>query len=137
MKTERTAEIYKELQELEEKQLQYERVEYLTDSLEEELLYQNRVSKDLNNELLEIYPDDMRLQKILLDKEEWLKQSYILQRDLFQECRENVSEARKKLEDKRDIFREELYGLLEQEKREGGQDENNNNFYSNEAGKII
>lgn len=129
MKTDRELELHKALHELEETQYQYDRMERQLDSMEEDALWQNRASKELNDDLFDSYPQDKKLQQILLEKEELMRQKCILERDLFQECRDNIREMRKQAADKKDDFREELQRLKAENASDGGQVEDNDNTY--------
>lgn len=111
MKTDHELELHKALRELEETQYQYEMMGRQLDSMEEDALWQNRASKELNDDLFDSYPRDKKLQQILFEKEELMKQKSVLEKVLFQECRDNIREMKKQVSDKKDDYREELQRL--------------------------
>lgn len=121
---EREAELYKMLEDLEEAQYQCNRDERQIEQMEEDVLWQNRNSTELINELFESYPQDKKLQRVLMEKEELLQRKISLEKVMFQELRENIHGARKDAEQQMDDYREELRRL-----REDTSNEDNNYDY--------
>ena len=124
MQTELELQLHKELETLEEANNQYTRTERQLDQLEDDALWRNRRSKELNDELFERYPQDKKLQQILARGEELLQRQILVENNCFQECRENLREMKKKAEQQMDDYREELRKL-----REDKSDEDNNYDY--------
>lgn len=123
-KQECESELYKTLEKLEQSQFQYDRDERQIERLEEDALWQNRNSRELINDLFDGYPEDRKLQRILMEKEELLQRKISLEKDIFQELRENISEKRKQADEHMEDYREQLKKL-----REDTTDENNDYDY--------
>ncbi|MDO4304897.1 MAG: hypothetical protein Q4D94_13400 [Bacillota bacterium] len=88
--------------------------------MEEEFSDQNKRIKAVNDELFERYPGNSKLQNILLQKEEGLRQKRILENHMLEDCRDEISHRMQELEKEKDMIEEDL--------RKGEeQNENNNN----------
>lgn len=129
MQTERELQLHKELETLEEANAQYTRTERQLDRLEEDTLWQNRRSKELNDDLFECYPHDKKLQQILTGSEELLQKQISAENSLFRECRENLREMKKRNEQQMDDYREEIQRIQKVNAEEGELNENNHNAY--------
>lgn len=72
MQTEREMQLHKELELLEVAGDRYRRTERKFDQLEDDILWQNRRSKELNDKLFACYAPDKKLQQLLMSGEELL-----------------------------------------------------------------
>lgn len=130
MQTERELQLHKELENLEETNDQYTRTERQLDRLEDDILWQNRRNKELNDNLFECYPQDKKLQQILARSEELLGKQVSTENILFREYRENLREMKKQTEQRMDDYREEIQRIQKENVKEGEVDENNSNIYN-------
>lgn len=131
MQTERELQLHKELEIIEETRDQYIRSERWLKRLEDDALWQNRQSKELNDELFECYPQDKKLQQILTRGEELLQRQILAENSFFQEGRENLQEMKKKAEQQMDDYREEIQRIQKENTKEG--EHNEDNDYDNTA----
>lgn len=76
--------------------------------MEDDALWRNRLSKELNDDLFDSYPKDKKLQQLLLDREEMMEQRILMERNFFQEFREDIDGMKKEMNQKMDGCREEL-----------------------------
>lgn len=111
MQTEQEFMLHTELEELEERSQQCEEAKRQLDQMEEDALYSSQFSKELNDDLIDRYPQDKKLQQLLLEREELIKQRMLGERTFFQELREDVDMMRKKISLEMDDCREELERL--------------------------
>ncbi|MCM1155909.1 MAG: hypothetical protein NC392_11195 [Roseburia sp.] len=119
--------LHKELEILEETNSQYRKIERRLEQLEDDILWQNRRRKELNDDLFESYPQDRKLQQILAGSEELLGKQISRENSLFQECRENLHEMKKQAEQQMDDCREELQRIQKEKNKEGEHNEDNHN----------
>ncbi len=124
MQSERELELYKELEDLEERSLQCEKMERKLEQLEDDMIWQNRCSKELNDDLFACYPKDQKMQRHLLDREEMLEQKTVRGRSFFRELQESIyemkiSETLQVLQDNLHLFQDKdaIYNV--REKRSG------------------
>ena len=129
MQNDREFEIHKTIEELEEEQYQCDKLRRQIDQMEDDFLCHNRTSKELNDEVFDSYQHDNKLREVLLNREELLQQKHAIYKNMFQEFRDRISEARKQATDKLDNCREELNTLSVDNAPDGGQVENNNYTY--------
>lgn len=129
MQNDREFELHKTIEELEEEQYQCDKLERQIDQMEDVCLCHDRVSKELNDELFDAYPHDSKLKEVLLNREELLQQKQALYKNMFQEFRDGISEAKKQAADRLDNCREELSKLSADNAPDGGQVEDNNYTY--------
>lgn len=108
MWTEEELMLHKELEDLEERSQQCEKMQQQLDQMEDDVLWSNQRSKELNDDLYDSYPKDKKLQQLLLEREELLEQRMLSERTFFQELREDVDGMKKKTNQKMDDCREEL-----------------------------
>lgn len=131
MQTEHELQLYKELEIMEETRDQYIRSERWLKRLEDDALWQNKQSKEINDELFECYPQDKKLQQILIRGEELLQKQILAENSFFQEGRENLREMKKKAEQQMDDYREEIQRIQKENIKEG--EHNEDNDYDNAA----
>lgn len=131
MQTEHELQLHKELEIMEETRDQYIKTGRQLDRLEDDALWQNRQSKELNDELFERYPQDKKLQQILTRGEELLQKQILAENSFFQEGRENLREMKKKAEQQMDDYREEIQRIQKENIKEG--EHNEDNDYDNAA----
>lgn len=105
---EREWEIHKQLEEIRQRQQECDELQKELERLEEEKLWQNKQVKDLNDDLMESYPKDARLQNLLFEKEEMLQQRMSFEKSFFEDCRDMLKEQRKKNETMREACEAEL-----------------------------
>lgn len=129
MQTEHEIQLHKELEIMEETRDQYIRSERWLNRLEDDALWQNRQSKELNDELFERYPQDKKLQQILARGEELLQRQILAENSFFQEGRENLCEMKKKAEQQIDDYRQEIQRIQKENTKEGERDEDNDYDY--------
>ena len=80
-------ELQKKIEEMDEIQQGCKRLIRELDDLEEAIYWQNRHSKTLNAELINTYQSDSKLQRLLIEKEDVMKQRAVLDREFFDEAR--------------------------------------------------
>lgn len=114
MQTEQELMLYKELDDLEERSQQCEKMKRQLDQMEDDVLWSNRCSKELNDDLFDSYSEDKELQQLLLEREELIEQRMNSERIFFQELREDVEAMQKKASQKIDDCRGELERLREE-----------------------
>lgn len=129
MQTEHELMLHKELEELGERNQQCKEIERQLERMEDDVLWRNRRSKELNDDLFDSFPQDKKLQKLLLDREEMMEQRISRERIFFQEFRENIYKIKKETRQKMDDYQEELERVKKETVKEGKEDENNNNGY--------
>ena len=130
MQTERELQLHKELELMDEAKNQCIRAERQLDRLEDDALWQNRRSKELNDELFESYSQDKKLQQILIRGAELLQKQILAENNFFQECRENLQEKKNKADRQIDDYREEIQRIQKETAKEGECNEDNDNDYS-------
>ena len=108
MWTEEELMLHKELEDLEERSQQCEKMKQQLDQMEDDVLWSNQRSKGLNDDLYDSFPKDKKLQQLLLEREELIEQRMLSERTFFQELREDVDGMEKKTSQKMDDCREEL-----------------------------
>lgn len=108
MWTEEELMLRKELEDLEERSQQCEKMKQQLDQMEDDVLWSNQRSKELNDDLYDSFSKDKKLQQLLLEREELIEQRMFSERTFFQELREDVDGMKKKTNQKMDDCREEL-----------------------------
>ena len=130
MQSERELELYKDLEDLEERSLQCEKMERKLEQLEDDMIWQNRCSKELNDDLFACYPKDQKMQRHLLDREEMLEQKTVRGRSFFRELQESIYEMKKKTDQQIDDCRREIERAGAENTGEGDRNEDNSNVYN-------
>ncbi|MCM1155903.1 MAG: hypothetical protein NC314_04280 [Roseburia sp.] len=108
MQTEREVELHKELENLEECSIQCEKMKRKLEQMEDDMIWQNKLSKELNDDLFACYPQDQKMQRHLLDREEMLEQRVARERSFFRDLQENICEMKKRTDRQMDDCREEI-----------------------------
>lgn len=111
VETEREWEIHKKLEEIKKQQEDCAKLQKELANMEEETRWQNQRTKAVNDDLLESYPKDVRLQNMLLEKEEILRKKVNFEKIFFEECRDALQDAKNKAEARKDACEEELISL--------------------------
>lgn len=125
-KEQREWEIKKELEEIESGQRDCDDLERELASLEEEMYWENKQIKEMNDDLFVSYPKNRELQNLLLEKEELLQQKLSFEKLFFEECRDSINEYRKNAEARKEDCEEELLSLNKEE----GEEQDENYFYT-------
>ena len=108
MQTEQEFELHKELEDLEERSQGCEKMKRQLEQMEDDALWRNRISKELNDDLFDSFPQDKILQQLLSEREEMMEQRMRSERNFFQEFREEIDGMRKETSQKIYDCREEL-----------------------------
>ena len=108
-------EIYKQMESLYLQREECDTLQKKIDYLEEESGWQNKIIKDTNDDLYDSYPNDGRLRRLIIEKEESLIKKISDENSSFEEWRELIEEQRKEIETKREDFEEELHSIQKRE----------------------
>ena len=108
MQMEQELELHKELEDLEERSQECEKMKRQLEQMEDDALWRNRISKELNDDLFDSFPQDKKLQQLLLEREEMMEQRMRSEKNFFQEFREDIDGMKKEMNQKIDDCREEL-----------------------------
>lgn len=115
---EREWEIHKQLEEIRQQQEECDDLQRELEYLEEDSHWQNKQIKDVNDDLLDNYPKDSRLQNLLIEKEELLGQKIAFEKNFFEECRDFIREHQRKTESMKETCEAELLSIHEKEENE-------------------
>ena len=119
-KAEKEWEIYNQLEEIRHQQEECDDLQKELAYLEEESHWQNKQVKEVNDDLFDQYPKDVRLQNILLEKEEMLRQKMKMEKLFFEECRDALQKQRRETENRKEEYEKRL---MEIRTKEGEQNE--------------
>lgn len=120
MQTEQELELHKELEDLEERSQECEKMKRQLEQMEDDALWRNRISKELNDDLFDSFPQDKKLQQLLLEREEMMEQRMRSERNFFREFREDIDGMKKEMNQKIDDCREELERIRVEDKNDIG-----------------
>lgn len=130
MQTEHELELHKELEDLEERIMQCEKMERKLEQMEDDMIWRSKLSKELYDDLFACYPQDQKMQQPLLDREEMMEQRIVRERSFFREFQESIYEMKKRTNQQIGDCREEIERAREENPREGDRNEDNSNIYN-------
>lgn len=93
---ERKWEICRQMEAIRQRQEESDELEKELEYMEEESYWQDKRIKEVNDDLLSAFPKDSKLQNLLMEKEELLHRKISFEKIFFEECRDMLSEHRKK-----------------------------------------
>lgn len=108
MQTEREYELLKEIENLENEQDEYRKLGRLLDEIEDQMLYQTKKSRELNDDLYESYKQDKRFVQLILESDELNEKSYELEKNVLIDCRQKIAKKQKETEEKINNYHEEI-----------------------------
>lgn len=108
MQTEREYELLKEIEKLENEQDEYKKLGRLFDEIEDHMLYQTKMSRELNDDLYESYKQDKRFVQLILESDELNEKSYELEKNALTDSRDKLVKKQKETEEKISNCQEEL-----------------------------
>lgn len=112
-KEEREWEICRQIEEIRQRQEESDELEKELEYMEEESYWQDKRIKEVNDDLLSAFPKDSKLQNLLMEKEELLHRKISFEKIFFEECRDMLSEHRKKTEDMKEVYEAQLMDAQE------------------------
>lgn len=112
-KEEREWEICRQMEEIRQRQEESDELEKELEYMEEESYWQDKRIKEVNDDLLSAFPKDSKLQNLLMEKEELLHRKISFEKIFFEECRDMLSEHRKKTEDMKEVYEAQLMDAQE------------------------
>lgn len=112
-KEEREWEICRQMEEIRQRQEESDELEKELEYMEEESYWQDKRIKEVNDDLLSVFPKDSKLQNLLMEKEELLHRKISFEKIFFEECRDMLSEHRKKTEDMKEVYEAQLMDAQE------------------------
>ena len=92
-------EIYKQLEELRQREMQNNELLQTMEQMEEETYWQMRRSKEINDDLFEAYAKDKRLLELLTEKEDRLHKKQVSDRLFFEDMRDELRKQQIQIED--------------------------------------
>ena len=110
---ERKWEICRQMEEIRQRQEESDELEKELEYMEEESYWQDKRIKEVNDDLLSAFPKDSKLQNLLMEKEELLHRKISFEKIFFEECRDMLSEHRKKTEDMKEVYEAQLMDAQE------------------------
>lgn len=110
---ERKWEICRQIEEIRQRQEESDELEKELEYMEEESYWQDKRIKEVNDDLLSVFPKDSKLQNLLMEKEELLHRKISFEKIFFEECRDMLSEHRKKTEDMKEVYEAQLMDAQE------------------------
>lgn len=110
---EREWEICRQIEEIRQRQEESDELEKELEYMEEESYWQDKRIKEVNDDLLSVFPKDSKLQNLLMEKEELLHRKISFEKIFFEECRDMLSEHRKKTEDMKEVYEAQLMDAQE------------------------
>ncbi len=110
---EREWEICRQMEEIRQRQEESDELEKELEYMEEESYWQDKRIKEVNDDLLSAFPKDSKLQNLLMEKEELLHRKISFEKIFFEECRDMLSEHRKKTEDMKEVHEAQLMDAQE------------------------
>ncbi len=110
---EREWEICRQMEEIRQRQEESDELEKELEYMEEESYWQDKRIKEVNDDLLSAFPKDSKLQNLLMEKEELLHRKISFEKIFFEECRDMLSEHRKKTEDMKEVYEAQLMDAQE------------------------
>ena len=110
---EREWEICRQMEEIRQRQEESDELEKELEYMEEESYWQDKRIKEVNDDLLSAFPKDSKLQNLLMEKEELLHRKISFEKIFFEECRDMLSEHRKKLENMKEVCEAQLMDAQE------------------------
>ena len=110
---ERKWEICRQMEEIRQRQEESDELEKELEYMEEESYWQDKRIKEVNDDLLSAFPKDSKLQNLLMKKEELLHRKISFEKIFFEECRDMLSEHRKKTEDMKEVYEAQLMDAQE------------------------
>lgn len=110
---EREWEICRQIEEIRQRQEESDELEKELEYMEEESYWQDKRIKEVNDDLLSAFPKDSKLQNLLMEKEELLHRKISFEKIFFEECRDMLSEHRKKTEDMKEVYEAQLMDAQE------------------------
>ncbi len=112
-KEEREWEICRQMEEIRQRQEESDELEKELEYMEEESYWQDKRIKEVNDDLLSAFPKDSKLQNLLMEKEELLHRKISFEKIFFEECRDMLSEHRKRTEDMKEVYEAQLMDAQE------------------------
>ena len=110
---ERKWEICRQMEAIRQRQEESDELEKELEYMEEESYWQDKRIKEVNDDLLSAFPKDSKLQNLLMEKEELLHRKISFEKIFFEECRDMLSEHRKKTEDMKEVYEAHLMDAQE------------------------
>lgn len=110
---EREWEIRRQMEEVRQRQEESDELEKELEYMEEESYRQDKRIKEVNDDLLSAFPKDSKLQNLLMEKEELLHRKISFEKIFFEECRDMLSEHRRKTEDMKEVYEAQLMDAQE------------------------
>ncbi|MCI7041622.1 MAG: hypothetical protein MR992_05765 [Lachnospiraceae bacterium] len=110
---ERKWEICRQMEAIRQRQEESDELEKELEYMEEESYWQDKRIKEVNDDLLSAFPKDSKLQNLLMEKEELLHRKISFEKIFFEECRDMLSEHRKKTEDMKEVYEAQLMDAQE------------------------
>lgn len=110
---ERKWEICRQMEEIRQRQEESDELEKELEYMEEESYWQDKRIKEVNDDLLSAFSKDSKLQNLLMEKEELLHRKISFEKIFFEECRDMLSEHRKKTEDMKEVYEAQLMDAQE------------------------
>ena len=110
---EREWEICRQMEEIRQRQEESDELEKELEYMEEESYWQDKRIKEVNDDLLSAFPKDSKLQNLLMEKEELLHRKISFEKIFFEECRDMLSEHRKRTEDMKEVYEAQLMDAQE------------------------
>lgn len=110
---ERKWEICRQMEAIRQRQEESDELEKELKYMEEESYWQDKRIKEVNDDLLSAFPKDSKLQNLLMEKEELLHRKISFEKIFFEECRDMLSEHRKKTEDMKEVYEAQLMDAQE------------------------
>ena len=110
---ERKWEICRQMEEIRQRQEESDELEKELEYMEEESYWQDKRIKEVNDDLLSAFPKDSKLQNLLMEKEELLHRKISFEKIFFEECRDMLSEHRKRTEDMKEVYEAQLMDAQE------------------------
>ncbi len=104
---EKIQEINNQLAEIKKQQDECIEMQRVISLMEDESYWHNKKIKDVNDDMINNYSANKRLQAIFIEKEELLQQKVGLEKMFFEESRDLIEEQKRKLEHKKEIYEEE------------------------------
>lgn len=115
MQTEKEWELFTMIQELEETQEKCVKAKKQFETLEDNLYWADRKTKELNDMVYESYPHDAKLRGLITENEEQMDKQREKNQIVFQEIREQIAASKRQTEEKLEAYRDELNKLRQED----------------------
>lgn len=125
-KQEKEWQVKQHLEKISDRQRECDDLEKELNVMEEDMYWQNRQIKEVNDDLFSTYPQDAELQSLLVEKEEMLQQKMSMEKLFMEDCRDSIKDQRAKSEAMKEICETELLLLHKEE----GETPNEDNLYT-------